>query len=98
MTKSERYDTSGSGHLIARNETKFDDRGRSYRSIRYAVDPSTGTVGHSLTDNTWFDPASNVIKSLPSGSSLFTKTVYDSLNRPETRYTGYDLDETGYPD
>ena len=75
----------------------FDDRGRVYQTIRYAVDPATGIVGNSLTDNTWFDAATNVIKSLPAGSKLFTKTVYDSLGRPKTRYTGYDLAETGYP-
>lgn len=97
VTKSERYDTSEEGNLIARSETLFDDRGRVYQSIRYAVDPDTGDVGNSLTDNTWFDDVGNVIKSLPSGSNLFTKTEYDSLNRPQTRYTGYDLDETGYP-
>ena len=97
VVMSERYDTSEEGNLIARSETLFDDRGRVYQSVRYAVDPDTGDVGNSLTDNTWFDDAGNVIKSLPSGSSLFTKTKYDSLNRPQTRYTGYDLDETGYP-
>ena len=97
VVKSERYNTTSGGNLIGRNETKFDDRGRVYQSIRYAVDPSTGSVGNTLTDNTWFDAAGNVIKSLPSGSDLFTKTEYDSLNRPQTRYTGYDLDETGYP-
>ena len=98
VVKSERYDTSAEGNLIARSETRFDDRGRVYQSIRYAVDPDTGDVGYGLTDNTWFDDASNVIKSLPAGSDLITKTEYDSLNRPQTRYTGYDLEETGYPD
>ena len=110
--KTERYDTvgpcsssssssssSGStlGNLIARSETKFDDRGRVYQTIRYAVNVTTGIVGNSLTDNSWFDDAGNVIKQLPAGSSLFTKTEYDSLSRPSIRYSGYDLDETGYP-
>ena len=54
-------------------------------------------MGNSLIDNTWFDPSGNVIKSLPAGSDLFTKTEYDGLSRPTMRYTGYDLDETGYP-
>ena len=39
-----------------------------------------------------------MIKSLPAGSDLFTKTVYDSLGRATTRYQGYDLDETSYAD
>lgn len=68
-----------------------------YQTIRYAVDPSTGTVGNSLTDNTWYDAAGNAIKQLPSGSDLFTKTDYDSLGRQSVVYQGYDQDETGYP-
>eukprot|EP00456_Euglypha_rotunda_P020876 TRINITY_DN180_c1_g1_i14.p1 TRINITY_DN180_c1_g1~~TRINITY_DN180_c1_g1_i14.p1 ORF type:complete len:586 (+),score=81.96 TRINITY_DN180_c1_g1_i14:65-1759(+) len=98
VIKTERYDTTVSGHLIARSETKFDDLSRVYQSIRYAVDPSNGTVGNSLTDNTWFDAAGNVIKSLPAGSSLFTKNVIDSLERTSVRYLGYDLSETSYAD
>jgi hypothetical protein len=77
---------------------KHDDRGRIYRTIRYAVTPSTGAVGNSLTDNTWFDAAGNVLKSFPSGSKLFTKFVYDSLGRRTAQHQGYDLDETSYAD
>ena len=68
VIRSERYDTTVSGHLIARQETKFDDRGRTYRTIRDGVNPNTGAVGNALTDNTWFDAARHVIKSLPAGS------------------------------
>jgi len=95
-TKTERYDTTANGNLIARNETKFDDRGQVYQAIRHGVNPSTGTVGNSLTDNTWYDAAGNVIKSLPVGANLFTKTVYDGLGRRTKRSRGYDLDETAY--
>ena len=98
VIKTERYDTTILGNLIARSETRFDDLGRVYQSIRYGVDPSTGTVGNSLTDNTWFDQSGNVIKSLPSGSSLATKTTFDSLGRAVIMYRGYDLDETSYAD
>lgn len=35
--------------------TLFDDRGRVHQTIRYAVDPPTGTVGNSLVDNIWYD-------------------------------------------
>src|SRR4029450_9003391 len=48
VTKTERYNTTSSGNLIAKSETKFDDRGRVYQTIRYGVDPSTGTVDNSL--------------------------------------------------
>lgn len=67
-----------------------------YRTIRYAVDPSTGTVGNSLSDNSWFDQTGHLIKQLPAGSSRFTKISYDSLGRATVRYSGYDLDETSY--
>ncbi len=96
VTKTERYDTTANGNLIARSETKYDDRGRVYQTIRYGVNPSTGTVGNSLTDNTWYDAAGNVIKSLPAGAKLFTKTVYDGLGRRTKQSRGYDLDETAY--
>ncbi len=94
----QRYDTTASGNLISQSAAHFDDRGRAYQAIRYAVDPSTGTVGHSLTDNNWYDAGNNLIKSLPAGSSLFTKTTWDSLGRPIVRYRGYDLDESSYED
>jgi RHS repeat-associated protein len=96
VTRTERYDTTAQGNLIARNDTLYDDRGRVYRTIRYAVDPSTGTVDNAMVDNTWYDAAGNVIKSLPSGAKLFSKTVYDGIGRQTTQYTGYDLDETTY--
>ena len=96
IVKTERYDTTAGGNLIAREETLYDERGWVYRTIRYGVDPATGTVGNSLTDNSWFDAAGNEIKNLPSGSKLFTKTVFDSLNRPTKQYVGYDLDESTY--
>lgn len=98
VAKTERYNTTAGGNLIARSETKFDDRGRVYQTIRYGVDPATGTVGNSLTDNSWYDAAGNVIKSQPAGSSLFTKNTIDSVGRTTIQYQGYDLDETSYAD
>jgi len=97
-TKNERYDTTVNGNLVARSETKHDDRGRVYQSIRYGVNPSTGAVGNSLTDNAWYDPAGNTIKALPAGSKLFTKNVYDGLGRRTKQYQGFDIDETAYAD
>ncbi|MBS0205278.1 MAG: RHS repeat-associated core domain-containing protein [Planctomycetes bacterium] len=96
IVKSERYDTTASGHLIARTVTNFDDLSRPYQTIQYEVDPATGTVGYGLTSNTWYDQTGHVIKSLPAGSSLFTKTTFDSLGRSVVAYRGYDLSETSY--
>ena len=96
VVQKQRYDTTASGSLILRNDLKYDDRGRTYQTIRYEVDPATGAVGNSLTSNIWHDAAKNEIKSLASESKLFTKTTYDSLGRKTVSYTGYDLDETAY--
>ena len=96
--ENERYDTTSGGNLIGRNEIKYDDRGRTYRTIRYGVDPATGTVGNSLADNIWFDASSRVIKQLPEGAQLFAKDVYDGLGRLTKQYHGYDLSESSYAD
>jgi RHS repeat-associated protein len=98
VTRADRKNTTSSGNLIARREVKFDDRGRTYQTIRYAVDPSTGTVGNSLTSNTWFDAAKHVIKRKRAGSELFIKYVCDGVGRETKRYLGYDAAETSYAD
>ncbi len=88
-TRVEVFDTFG--NLVWRK----DERG----FITYfAYDVPTGAVGNSLVDNTWHDAAGNVFKQLPAGSKLFTKSVYDGLNRATKRYAGYDLSETSYAD
>jgi hypothetical protein len=98
LTKVDRHDTTASGNLIARSETRYDDLSRVYRTITYGVDPATGSVGNSLADNTWYDAAGNILKQLPSGSKLFLKFVYDGLDRAIRQYTGYDLAESSYAD
>jgi hypothetical protein len=54
--------TTSAGNLIAQSETKYGDRDRVYQTIRDGVDPSTGSVRNSLTDNAWFDAAGNVLQ------------------------------------
>ncbi|MEX2119699.1 MAG: hypothetical protein WD847_08900 [Pirellulales bacterium] len=98
VVKSERYDTTSSGNLLARSETKYDDRGRVFRTVRYAVDPATGSVGNSLTDDTWYDAGGNVIKHFPAGSKAFSKSVFDGLGRETKQYVGYDTAESSYSD
>ena len=53
-------------------------------------------MGNSLTDNTWYDAAGNVIKRQTAGSKQFTKTVFDGLGRQTQEYQGFDVDETDY--
>lgn len=98
VIKTERYDTTASGNLVARSETRFDDRGHVYQSVRYAVDPATGTVGNSLTDNTWYDAAGNPIKELPAGAGeSFTKRTFNSLGWNTVTYAGFG-DDASYSD
>ena len=97
LTQLDRKDTTSGGNLIARRQTKYDDRNRIYQTITYGVDPSTGTVGNSLNDKTWYDAAGYVIKHQPPGQR-FTKSIYDGLGRLVESYDGYDTDETGYAD
>ncbi|MBL7041600.1 MAG: RHS repeat-associated core domain-containing protein [Pirellulaceae bacterium] len=98
VSRVDQHDTTSSGTLVGRSETKHDDRGRVYQTIRRAVDPATGTVGDALTDNTWFDTAGNTIKQQAGGTEQFTKAVHDGLGRATKQYTGFDTDETSYAD
>ena len=94
VTMSQRYNTTAAGNLIGQTATNYDNLSRAYQSIVYAVDPATGTVGNSLTSNTWFDASGNVIKSFPAGSKLFTKSKFDSLGRQTFTYAAYGSDTT----
>ena len=96
--RTDRRDTTAAGNLVARSDAMFDDRGRAYRTIRYGVDPATGTVGKALTDNTWYDDAGNAIKTQPAGSSLSSKAVFDGVGRQTKGYQGYDLSDSSYAD
>ena len=89
ITQVTRYDTTASGNLIAKTVTGYDHRGRVYRTTVFAVDPTTGATGNSLADNAWYDGSGNVIKSLPAGSQVFTKTIYDGVGRATGQYQGY---------
>ena len=81
----DRHALSG-GTLIGKSQTLYDDRGRVYQTLTYAVYPTSAST---LTSNTWYDPAGNVAKSLPVGSQAYTKNVYDSIGRLAAAYTGY---------
>jgi RHS repeat-associated protein len=97
VTQVDRYDTTTSGNLIGRTVTNYDNLSRAYQTITDAVDPNTGTVGNSLTTNTWYDPSGNVIKVAQAGSNLLQKSMYDGVDRTTTQYQSYNTGETGYP-
>jgi RHS repeat-associated protein len=94
--QNDRYDTTIAGNLIGRSLTHHDDRCRVYQAVTIAVDPRTGIVGNSLTSNRWFDATGNVIKSLPAGSQMATKLVFDSLGRQTMVYAAYNYSDTTY--
>jgi RHS repeat-associated protein len=83
---TQRYDTTSGGNLVAKNATNYDNLGRVYQKIVYGVDPTTGTVGSPLTQNLWYDPAGNLFLNQDQTDRGFTKTSYDSLNRPSAVY------------
>lgn len=86
--KTEQERTGTTDTLIAKSETFYDNRGQVYQSLRYAVSDA-GVAGNSLTDATWYDEVGNVLKSLPAGSNLFTKNVYDAIGRTTESYSAY---------
>ncbi|ADB18360.1 YD repeat protein [Pirellula staleyi DSM 6068] len=95
---TQRRNTTSSGTLLGKQETLYDDLGRVYQSITYAVNPSSGSIGNSLVDQTWYDARGNVAKLQPAGSKAFSKTFYDGVGRSTATFTGYDTSETSYAD
>jgi RHS repeat-associated protein len=90
LTQTDRKNTSSGGNLIGRSVTNYDDRGRVYQQITYAVDPSTGTPGNALTTNTWFDAGHNIIKQINAGDGIaFSKSIYNGMGWVTATYRGY---------
>ncbi|MBN8624754.1 MAG: RHS repeat protein, partial [Planctomycetes bacterium] len=77
------------GQLLGRSQTFYDDQGRIYQAKRYSVNPNNGALGNALVDNNWYDEAGNLIKSLPAGSQLFVKSMFDGQARKYAEYRGY---------
>lgn len=90
--KNERLNTTSGGNLIERSIAVWNDRGAVLQTSTFAVDPTTGIVGNALVANIWRDASQNVVKSLPAGSQLFTKTTFDSLSRNTAEHIGYGID------
>src|SRR6266498_4056510 len=45
------------GVLINRSQVNYDNLGRVYETVKYAVDPATGTTGNTLRDQLCYDAA-----------------------------------------
>jgi hypothetical protein len=79
-----------SGNIIAFSEFLYNDLSQAYQLRRYAVNPTTGTIGNYLTGSRQYDPVGNVIESSDPGASGRTIwTTYDNLYRITTNQTGY---------
>ena len=73
---------------VAVQLTDYDDRGHVFQKRRW-VTPGSFPSGNVLVDSFWYDDAGNQIQSKPSGSSGWTKQVYDQVGRITRQYTGY---------
>jgi len=75
---------------IAQNITRFDARGRTYRTETFRVVPGESSAPTDfLYDDTWYDPAGRVLASRPAGSETFQMMGYDDAGRATHSYTGY---------
>ncbi|WP_041401417.1 RHS repeat domain-containing protein [Planctopirus limnophila] len=81
LIRSERYDGSPTGTLLSRIETDYDPLGRPYQSRRYAVNPTTGSVGAAMVDEVWYDQSGNVLQRTPANLALTESMTYDGLGR-----------------
>lgn len=86
-TASVRYHTSvTNANRIAQSRTFYDAMGRVYKTETDGCDPASGEVAGTLTGQNWYDLAGNLIKQSQPGNTVFTKTVFDDLNRPTAAY------------
>lgn len=95
VTKIEQKNGSG-GNLIGRQETSFDNLGRVFRTKVYAVDPSSGSVGNSLTNDIWYDARGQTLKTKLAGSSKLNKFTYNGVGRLLKRYQTYNTADDTY--
>ncbi len=102
ITDVRKYRTStAAGNLREWARTKFDAMGRTFQTLRYEVNASTGVVGNALTDNTWYDAAGRVLVQWPGGSQAFQSMMYNAAGWVKTAYTAYQpgwLSSSGMPD
>lgn len=75
---------STTGELLARRDTHYDARGRIHRETIHGV--SNGTTGNTIATDTWFDTEGNTIKHREAGQRIWTKQVFDALNRAIKTY------------
>ncbi|MDR1496909.1 MAG: hypothetical protein LBS59_00635 [Puniceicoccales bacterium] len=86
----EKHSNGTGGTLVAKSESLFDARGNLFREIKYSV--TGGAAGTSLRTDYWRDEVGNIIKRRNAGQRIYTKTVFDGLNRDIKNYACYRAD------
>jgi len=98
VTASVRYHTEvDDANRITQSRVFYDAVGRVYKSETDGCDPADGDVVGTLTGQNWYDLVGNVIKQSKSGSTAFTKTMFDALNQPTVNYLACVPGEAGVP-
>lgn len=95
IPKVEQKNGSG-GNLIGRQETSFDNLGRVFRTKVYAVDPSNGSVGNSLSNDFWYDARGQTMKTKLAGSSKLNKFTYNGMGWLLKQYQTYNAADDTY--
>lgn len=72
--------STDSSDLRAYSTQSYDDRGRVYLAKTYSVDPTSGTVGSSLSTNYYYDHRSDLIATFAPGG-IVTKSTFDGAGR-----------------
>ncbi|MCL2745081.1 MAG: hypothetical protein FWE67_14650, partial [Planctomycetaceae bacterium] len=83
--KSEQYlvsENSKSMRLLSRSESLTDARGRTYKTVRSAVNPKTGETEHRRESHYWFDAKGRSVRQAEPSTGIVNETVYDSLGYP----------------
>jgi len=87
--------TIDSGELRGDTQSNFDEKGQLYQTIRFNVDPATGTAGNTLTTNYWYNHRGMKMKSRgPNGE--FSKSQIDGAGRVLADFISFDDSETQY--
>lgn len=80
---------------LSLSETSYDERGQVFRTVRHEVTQSTGALGSSITDNTWYDA---VGRAIATAGSRITKTQYDRLGRAIGSFLIAKTNDSSYAD
>lgn len=87
--------TAVSTNRRALTETKYDQLGQIYQTIRHKINVSSGADLDTLNTDSWYDADRRLIK---FQGPTFEKYAYDRLNRRTKVYTLANSDDAAYTD